>query len=190
MDRSPDLAVLRHRTHELHDRKRDAVRAGRMNARRGLRVGTKVLHEIASIGFGGGLAACLVINALADRASPDDFAAARQAYAAIARYVLVPSMVVVVVSGLIALAATRGYASACWAWLKALLGLSLFQATLLIAGASRGDDSIAAATAAADAALLDSLLRSERNTLWLLIAISVANVVLAVWRPRLTVRIR
>ena len=41
---------------------------------------------------------------------------------------------------------------------------------------------------AADASLLDALLRSERNTLWLLIAISVANVVLAIWRPRLMVK--
>lgn len=159
-----------------------------MSGRRWWRLGSKALHEIASIGFGGALASCLVINLAANRASPAEFAAARQAFAAIAQYVLVPSMAVVVISGLIALAATRGYQDAGWAWLKALLGLSVFEATLLVVGSGRKQAELAAA--AADTALLETLLRSERNTLWLLIALSVVNVVLAVWRPRLMVKVR
>lgn len=159
-----------------------------MNGRRWLRQGAKVLHEVASIGFGGALAACLVINLVANRASPAEFAAARQAFAAIAQYVLIPSMAVVVVSGLIALAATRAYMNAGWAWVKALLGLSVFEATLLIVGSSQKQAELAAA--ATDVGVLDALLRSERNTLWLLIAVSIVNVVLAVWRPRLMVKVR
>jgi len=159
-----------------------------MNGRRWLRLGTKALHDIAGIGFGGSLAACLVINAVADRASAAEFAAARHLFAAIAQYVLVPSMAVVVVSGLIAMMATRGYQDAGWAWLKALLGLSVFEATLVVVGSSRRHAELVAA--AADPALLDALLRSERNTLWLLLVLSVVNVVLAVWRPRLMIRIR
>lgn len=159
-----------------------------MSGRRWLRLGAKALHELASIGFGGALAACLVINLMANRASQTEFAAARQVFAAIAEYVLIPSMAIVVISGLIALAVTRGYMDAGWAWVKALLGLSVFEATLLIVGSGRQQAALAAA--AADPALLDSLLRSERNTLWLLIALSVVNVVLAVWRPRLTVEVR
>lgn len=159
-----------------------------MSGRRWWRLGSKALDEIASIGFGGALASCLVINLAAERASPAEFVAARQAFAAIAQYVLVPSMAVVVISGLIALAATRGYQDAGWAWLKALLGLSVFEATLLVVGSGRKQAELA--VAAADTALLDTLLRSERNTLWLLIALSVVNVVLAVWRPRLMVKVR
>jgi hypothetical protein len=159
-----------------------------MNGRRALRLGAKALHDIAAIGFGGAMAACLVINLVANRASPAEFAAARHAFAAIAQYVLVPSMAVVVVSGLIALAATRAHRDAGWAWLKALLGLSVFEATLLVVGSSRPQAELAAA--ATDPALLDALLRSERNTLWLLIALSVVNVLLAVWRPRLSVKVR
>jgi uncharacterized membrane protein len=147
------------------------------------RLGAKTLHDLASIGFGGALAACLVINL--NHAAFADPAAARQAFDAIARYVLVPSMVVVVVSGLIALGATHSYQSAGWAWAKTLLGLSVFEATLLIGGSSRRLAELASNTAA-EAGLLDTLLRSERNTLWLLIAVSVVNVVLAVWRPRLS----
>ncbi|HSV69423.1 MAG TPA: hypothetical protein VLI72_04875 [Methylibium sp.] len=79
-----------------------------MTGRRWLRVGAKALHEIAAIGFGGALAASLVIDLTANQATPAAFAAARDTFAAIAQYVLLPSMAVVVVSGLIALAATRG----------------------------------------------------------------------------------
>jgi hypothetical protein len=159
-----------------------------MNQRAWLRLGAKTVHDVASIAFGGALAACLVINLTTNVAAPGEFLAARQVFAAIAKYVLVPSMAVVVVSGLVALAATRGYRDAGWAWLKALLGLSVFEATLLVVGSAARHGELAAA--ATDPATLQALVRSERITLWLLIALSVANVVLAVWRPRLTVQIR
>lgn len=160
----------------------------RMNGPRWLRLGAKALHEIASIGFGGGLAACLVINLVANRASPAEFIAARHAFAAISKYLLIPSMAIIVVSGLVALTATQAYKDAGWAWLKALLGLSVFEATLVVVGSSAKQADLIAA--AANPAVLDALLRSERNTLWLLIALSLANVALAVWRPRLTVKVR
>jgi uncharacterized membrane protein len=184
----PALQLFAIESHEPRQKKRPGAQAIRMTGRRWLRLGAKALHEIASIGFGGGMAACLVINLVASRASSAEFAAARHAFAAIAQYVLLPSMAVVVLSGLIALAATRGYRDAGWAWLKALLGLSVFEATLLIVSSSRRQAELA--SAAGDPTLLDTLLRAERNTLWLLIALSVANVVLAVWRPRLTAEIR
>lgn len=155
-----------------------------------LRQGMKVAHEIASIGYGGALAACLVIHAVTDRASPDAFAAAREAYAAIAQWILLPSMAVVVVSGLIALAATRGYMDAGWAWLKAALGITVFQATLVVVGSGQRHSEVMQAAAAGETAILDRLLRSEVQTLWLLIALSALNVLLAVWRPKFARRTR
>ncbi len=164
------------------------IDARRVKRRRWLRLSAKALHDIAAIGFGGGLAACLVINWLSGRVSSSEFSGLRHAYSAIAQYVIIPSMAVVVVSGLIALAATRAYMDAGWAWVKALLGLSVFEATLVVVGSSSNQAELVAA--AANPTVLDALLRAERNTLWLLIAVSVVNVVLAVWRPRLTVTIR
>lgn len=82
--------------------------ASGLNGRRALQLGAKALH----VGFGSALAACLVINPAANRASPAEFAAARHAFAAIAQYVLVPAMAVVVVSGLIALAGPARHAAA------------------------------------------------------------------------------
>ncbi len=75
----------------------------------------KALHEIAAISVGVGLAACLVIGLTANAASPVEFAAARQAIAAIARYVLMPSLAGALVTGLLAIAATHGYHDAGWA---------------------------------------------------------------------------
>ena len=159
-----------------------------MKRDRWLRLGAKALHEIASIGFGGGLAACLIINQLASRSSPAEFAAARHAFGAITQYILLPSMTVVVMSGMVALVSTRAYMDASWAWLKALLGLSVFEATLTIVGSGRKQAEVIAA--AADPASLAALLRSERNTLWLLLALVVVNVVLAIWKPKFTVTVR
>ncbi|MBL8358875.1 MAG: hypothetical protein JNN18_00165 [Rubrivivax sp.] len=159
-----------------------------MTGRGGLRLSAKALHDIASIGYGGGVAAGLVINHTADRTAMAEFAVARQLFAAIAQYVLLPSMAVVVVSGLIALAATRAYMNAGWAWLKALLGFTVFQATLMLVSAARDQAEMAAA--GADAAAFDALLRAERYTLWLLIAMAVVNVLLAVWRPRPSWKVR
>ena len=160
-----------------------------MNGSRWIRLGTKALHDIASIGFGGGLAACLVINLMASRTSPSEFAAARQLFAAIAQWVLIPSMAFVVVSGLIAMAATRGYQDAGWAWAKALLGISVFVATVRLVGSDSKQAELVVAVAS-DPNVLDAMLRSERNMLWLLIVLCVVNVLLAVWRPRMLIKIR
>lgn len=159
-----------------------------VSGRRWVRLGAKALHDVASIGFGGGLAACLVINLWANRAAAAEFTAARQLFAVIAQYVLIPSMAVVVLSGLLAMAATRAYQDAGWAWVKALLGISVFEATLLVVGSGQRHAEFVAAVA--DPAALDALLRSERITLWLLIALCSVNVVLAVWRPKLTIKVR
>ena len=153
-----------------------------------LRRAAKFLHEVASIGFGGGLAVCLLINLTAKRHSPDEFMAARHVYASIAQYIVIPSMVIVVASGLIALAATRGFMDSGWAWVKALLGLSVFEATLVIVGSSTHEAELALLTS--DSAVLDSMLRSERNILLLLIAVTIVNVVMAVWRPTLMYKVR
>lgn len=148
----------------------------------------KALHEIATIGVGGGLVTCLIIGMTVDPGAASDFASSRRIIAAIASYLLLPSMGLVLVSGLLSIAATRGYHNAGWAWLKLLLGISVFEATLLTIGAST---QLAELTAAqADPELLATLLRSERNTLWVLIGLCIANVVLAVWRPSLLYKVK
>lgn len=100
-----------------------------MTGRAWWRRSLKALHQIAGIA-GGGLAACLVIGMRANAASPVEFATSRQVIAAIARY-----------------AATRAFHDAGRAWVKALLGPSVFEATLLSVGASSRQAERAAAGA-------------------------------------------
>lgn len=126
----------------------------------------KILHEIGAAGVLGCFAACIVLIATAPTQSPVAYAAVRAGIAAIMRWLLVPSLAAVLVSGLLAIAANRAYANAGWAWVKALLGVTMFEGTLLTVGAGA------------------QLAHGEWSTLWLLLALSLANVVLAVWRPR------
>ena len=148
----------------------------------------KILHEIGAVGVAGSFAACLVLVLKGPTEPLLAYAAVRQAIAAIAQWLLLPSLVIVVTSGLLAIAANKAYHNAAWAWVKALLGLTMFEGTLLTINASaRRAEELAtlAVSGQGDAAQLAELLRTERGGLWLLLALSLLNIVLAVWRPRL-----
>jgi len=153
-----------------------------------LRKLVKALHEVGTVGYMGSLAACLVLAANAPRDSLLAYAAARQGIASVCQWLLVPSLVLVVTSGLLAIGLNRGYQNAGWAWLKALLGVSMFEGTLLTVAASARHAADLAALAAAgqgDPGELAVLLRTEQGGLWLLLGAAAANIVLAVWRPSL-----
>jgi len=153
-----------------------------------LRKVLKLLHEIGSVGVMGSFAACIVLVATAPTHSLVAYAAVRQGIAAICQWLLVPSLALVLVSGLLAIAATNAYKDAGWAWVKALLGISVFEGTLLnVAASARQAAELSAAAAAGhgDAAQLAQVLHTEWGGLWILMALSAANIVLAVWRPRL-----
>ena len=148
----------------------------------------KILHEIGAMGVVGSFAACLVLVLKGPTEPLIAYAAVRQAVALITQWLLLPSLVIVVTSGLLAIAANRAFHNAAWAWVKALLGLSMFEGTLLTINASArraGELTALAVSGQGDAAQLAELLRTERGGLWLLLTLSLANIVLAVWRPRL-----
>ena len=153
----------------------------------------KALHEVGAIGVMGSLAAWIVLIATAPHDSLIAYAATRRDIAAIAQWLLVPSLALVLISGLLAIAATSAYKDAGWAWLKALLGISLFEGTLLTVGAGArraAEVSALAVSGHGDADQLHDILKAEWGTLWVLLAISLVNIVLAVWRPRLMRRPR
>lgn len=148
----------------------------------------KILHEVGAIGVVGSFAACIVLGAKAPPLPLIAYAAARQQIAVIAQWLLVPSLAVVLISGLLAIAANKAYVDAGWAWLKALLGVSMFEGTLVtVAGSARHAAELSALAAAghADPAQLAQVLRTESGSLWLLLTLALANIVIAVWRPRL-----
>jgi hypothetical protein len=149
----------------------------------------KALHELGAVGVMGALAACLVLLVSAPQDSLEGYAAIRRGMDAIARWLLVPSLAVVLISGLLSIAANRVYMDAGWAWLKALLGIAMFEGTLLNIQATARKvmelSQAAVASGQSDAAALAPLLRTEWLGLWTMLALSFVNLLLAVWRPRL-----
>ena len=153
-----------------------------------LRKSLKILHEVGSAGVLGAFATCIVLVAKVPTQTAAAYAVLRQCVAAVSQWLLVPSLALVLISGLLAIAATDAYKDAGWVWVKALLGISLFEGTLLtvVAGARQAAALAAeAASGRGDPGDLSRVLHAEWNGLWLLLLLSVANVVLAVWRPRL-----
>jgi len=147
----------------------------------------KIVHEVAAVGVMGALASCVVLVATAPRASMVQFAAVRQGIAAIEQWMLVPSLVLVLVSGLLAIVANRPYLHAGWPWLKALLGLGMFEGTFLtVSSRAREAAQLSgqALSAAGDPAQLAEVLRTEWLGLWTILLMSLANIVVAIWRPR------
>jgi hypothetical protein len=120
-----------------------------------------------------------------------EYALMRSAMAAIATWIVLPSLVLTLIAGLLAIAVTRGFHNAGWAWVKAATGIVMFAGGLHALSPIQEEARLSADALAGrlDPATLAGTLEGERWTLWVLVAVSTANVVLGVWRPRLT-RIR
>jgi len=109
------------------------------------------------------------------------------AMARIAAWIIAPSMVLTVITGLLAIVATPGFQEAGWVWAKAATGILILEGGLQVLGpiqaeARRG---AAALATAPDAGSVARLMTAEANTLWLLSAVCAANIALGVWRPRM-----
>jgi hypothetical protein len=147
----------------------------------------KLLHEIGAIGTLGSFASCTVLLATAPKA-PAAYAAVLGGISAITQWMLVPSLALVLISGLLAIAANAAYKNAAWAWVKALLGVSTFEGTLLaVDGNARhaAELSALAASSHGDTIELARVLHTEWGGLLVLMSLALVNIVLAVWRPRL-----
>jgi hypothetical protein len=148
----------------------------------------KTLHEIGAIGTMGSFAAAIVLLATAPQGSPVAYAAVLQGIASISRWLLIPSLAIVLLSGLLSIAANAAYKNAAWAWVKALLGIGTFEGTLLTVGASArraAELSALAVSGQPDASQFEQVLHTEWGGLCVLSVLALVNIVLGVWRPRL-----
>ncbi len=152
----------------------------------------KFLHTISAIGLAGGLAAhMLVLSAAPDITSLSEYAALRASLVPVTKWLLMPSMLLVLVTGLLAMAVTQAFMSAPWVWIKAVSGVLIFEASLASIDAPVKAAAAASAKAVAgeiDAATLAGLVRDEWGAWWALLGLAAANVALAIWRPRFGVR--
>ncbi len=146
----------------------------------------KVLHTLGAIGLMGGYAAYLLLSIKGSHADPEAFAAVRANIAAICSWLLLPSMALVTMSGLFSIAAHPPFANAVWVWIKAFSGLSIFEGTFGVQAHAKTVAELAAKAAAGegDPAQLAAQVHSERLALGFLLFVSLANVVVGVWRPK------
>ena len=133
--------------------------------------------------------ACMIAlsSALPPPTSLAGYAAVRGAMADVCTWIFLPSLGVSLLAGLLAIAVNRAFHNAGWAWLKLVSGLLLFEGGLQgIEGPMRDEAERSAAALASGHATVAVSLGTERATLWVLAAVATANVVLGIWRPRLT----
>jgi hypothetical protein len=156
-----------------------------MTAKRWVKLG----HILGAIGLTGALLAHLILLSVAP--PPEDLAAyhaIRVAIDSIARWLLLPSLTLVLTSGLAALAAHAPFRDQRWVWAKLLLGLSMFEGTLVsVQGPAQYGAEITAKAVAGEISVAEMipLLPDEKDVLWLVLTLALINVILAVWRPRL-----
>jgi succinate dehydrogenase/fumarate reductase cytochrome b subunit len=156
-----------------------------------MRKSLKILHSLSACGLIGGLAAHMVLLVAAQAETPDAYSALRQAIAAISNYVLVPSLAVALVTGLLSMAVHKPFIDKGWVLLKAATGIVMFKGVLTVIAAQADHAARVAervASGEVEASLLASAIAYEWAALWTVMALSVANVVLGVWRPRLSRR--
>ena len=154
-----------------------------MDTRRAL----KILHEIGSAGIIGAIGAHLVLIGTADVSTPAAYAVLRHGIEVVTERILLPSLLVVLVSGVLGIAVHPPFHNAGWAWIKAATGVSMLEGTLGgIQGTARDAAALAAKVARgeAPASAMDDVLRHERGALWTILFLSIANIVLGVWRPK------
>lgn len=155
-----------------------------------MRRAMKFLHTMGAIGLMGAMACILVLLSLTPPPSSlSQYALMRTAMAGIATWIFLPSLALTLVAGLLAIAVNRSYHSAGWAWAKLATGILIFEwGFAAVQGPMQQEAELSARALAgeADAASLATSLGAEQNSLWVLLAVATANVVLGIWRPRLT----
>jgi hypothetical protein len=150
----------------------------------------KFLHTMGAIGLMGAMACLLVLLGFTPGpASISQYALMRGAMGGIATWIFMPSLALTLIAGLLAIGVNRAYHSAGWAWAKLASGILVFEwgfTAILGPMQEAAELSSRALAGEVDVATLSASLTSERNSLWVLLAVATANVILGIWRPRLT----
>lgn len=150
----------------------------------------KFLHTMGAVGMIGSMASLLVCMIAAP--PPSDLAGYALIHAAmsdIATWILFPSLALTLVPGMLAMAVNNAYKNAGWAWAKLATGVLLFEGGLVyVEGPIREEAKRSAAALAGqlERAEITGSYGAEQSSMWVLLLVCTANVVLGVWRPKFT----
>jgi hypothetical protein len=148
------------------------------------------MHTMGAIGLMGAMGCLLVLLSFVPApASLSEYALMRAAMGGVATWIFLPSLGLTLIAGLLAIAANRAYHGAGWAWAKLLTGVLVFEwGFAAIQGPMQQEAELSARALAheADPAALAASLGAEWKSLWVMLAVATANVILGIWRPRLT----
>jgi hypothetical protein len=98
----------------------------------------------------------------------------------------VPSLGLALVSGLLAIVVHRPFQDLRWVWVKALIGMTLFESTLAVIQSKANDGAVIAAQLAEGKGSREDLqliLASEWTALYAISALVVASIAIGTWRP-------
>jgi hypothetical protein len=150
----------------------------------------KFMHTMGAIGLMGSMACLLVLLSFTPAPSSlSEYAVMRAGMGAIAKWIFLPSLALTLVSGMLAIAVNPAFHNAGWAWVKLATGILIFEwGFTAIQGPIQQEAELSASalTGEVGAETLAGAIAAEWNSLWVLLAVTVVNVVLGVWRPRIT----
>jgi hypothetical protein len=150
----------------------------------------KFMHTMGAIGLMGAMACLLVLlSFIPAPASLSEYARMRGAMGGIATWVLFPSLGLTLIAGLLAIAVTPAFHNAGWALAKLASGILVFEwGFVAVLGPMQEEAELSARAVAheVDPGTLAASLGAEWYSLWVMLAVATANVILGVWRPRLT----
>jgi hypothetical protein len=145
---------------------------------------------MGAIGMMGSMASLLVLMIAAPPPSSlDGYALVHAAMSDIATWIFFPSLGLTLIPGMLSIAITRAFHNAGWAWAKLATGVLIFEGGLVyVEGPIREEASRSAQALAGqlDPATLTGSYGAEQSSMWALLLVCTANVVLGVWRPRIT----
>ena len=148
----------------------------------------KWLHVASAAGFVGVLASMLLLSLTADDSSDSAFAVARRAIQTLGESLGLPSLVLLMLTGMLLTMKQPALVEARWLWAKALLGLLVSGLVLVMV-----QPGVMRAAALAEMVLqgsmsvrtLEAAIRMERIGVAISVALALLAIGLAVWRPRL-----
>lgn len=148
----------------------------------------KFLHTLGTVGMLGALAAMLILHTLLPPTQElAGYVTVRVAISRIAEWLLLPSLGMVLVSGLLAMAVGKYFQNAGWAWAKLAMGVVMFEGTLLaVQGPAQREARLAESAGAGEASVSDLALSlsSEWYSIWVIALLATLNIVLGIWRPK------